>query len=70
MCDKECPCDKKSKCSICGKKLCLDDQNQDHCKLEGHYFYDNEVYCINCWTLKDNKFIRRVKGEKNEKTDV
>jgi len=35
-------------CALCNKALQKETIKEGKC-LEGHYFYDNKVYCISCW---------------------
>ncbi len=35
-------------CQIC-KKVLQEVTGQDGTRLEGHYLYDEKVYCVDCW---------------------
>ncbi len=34
-------------CCKCDKELCF--EADDTKKIEGHYNYDGEAYCVECW---------------------
>jgi hypothetical protein len=45
-----CPqnCERLVECSVCNCRLC----SRDHvklCSVEGYFFLDEKVYCVECW---------------------
>jgi hypothetical protein len=51
-----CPrdCKRLMHCKTCNKRLCSREYAK-LCEFEGHYQYDKEVFCYDCW-LKHPKY--------------
>lgn len=50
-------CNSEFRCSKCNTKLCISSSKRLlRCNAKGHYHYDDNYVCVNCWI--DGRFMK------------
>lgn len=51
-------CNSEFRCSKCNTKLCISSSKRLlRCNAKGHYHYDDNYVCVNCWI--DGRFMKQ-----------